>query len=183
MEEIRENKMGNTPMLRLIVSMSLPAIFSMLVQSLYNIVDSYFVAKISMDALTAVSLAFPIQQLMIAMAVGTGEMCIRDRHIACALFAGICPPQKGKGSLAAPAQVLSAFSIHGLPGKGTAQLSGLDLVLPQQYRLSGQGNRSAPGDTAVSLGHQLSLIHILGVLPILFSRISSIKCTSFAIKL
>ncbi len=72
MEEIRENKMGNTPMLRLIISMSLPAIFSMLVQSLYNIVDSYFVSKISMDALTAVSLAFPIQQLMIAMAVGTG---------------------------------------------------------------------------------------------------------------
>lgn len=52
MEEIRENKMGNTPMLRLIISMSLPAIFSMLVQSLYNIVDSYFVSKISMDALT-----------------------------------------------------------------------------------------------------------------------------------
>lgn len=72
MEEIRENKMGSTPMLRLIISMSLPAIFSMLVQSLYNIVDSYFVSKISMDALTAVSLAFPIQQLMIAMAVGTG---------------------------------------------------------------------------------------------------------------
>ena len=73
MEEIRENKMGNTPMLRLIISMSLPAIFSMLVQSLYNIVDSYFVSKISMDALTAVSLAFPIQQLMIAMAVATGR--------------------------------------------------------------------------------------------------------------
>ena len=46
MEEIRENKMGNTPMLRLIISMSLPAIFSMLVQSLYNIVDSYFGAHI-----------------------------------------------------------------------------------------------------------------------------------------
>ena len=52
--------------------MSLPAVFSMLVQSLYNIVDSYFVSKVSMDALTAVSLSFPIQQLIIAMAVGTG---------------------------------------------------------------------------------------------------------------
>lgn len=72
MEEVKENKMGTAPMLKLIVSMSLPAIFSMLVQSLYNIVDSIFVSKISMEALTAVSLAFPIQQLIISLAVGTG---------------------------------------------------------------------------------------------------------------
>lgn len=72
MEQTQENKMGTAPVLRLIVSMSLPAVFSMLVQSLYNIVDSYFVSKVSMDALTAVSLSFPIQQLIIAMAVGTG---------------------------------------------------------------------------------------------------------------
>lgn len=65
-------KMGNTPILRLIFSMSLPAMFSMLIQSLYNIVDSKFVAQISMEALTVLSLAFPLQTLMIAVAVGTG---------------------------------------------------------------------------------------------------------------
>lgn len=72
MEEIAKNKMGSAPMLPLILSMSVPAMFSMLVQALYNIVDSYFVAKLGVEALTAVSLAFPIQNLMIAIAVGTG---------------------------------------------------------------------------------------------------------------
>lgn len=66
-----QNKMGSTPVLRLILTMSLPAMFSMMVQALYNIVDSYFVAKISDNALAAVSLAFPIQTLLVAFAVGT----------------------------------------------------------------------------------------------------------------
>lgn len=67
-----ENKMGHAPMLGLIAAMSIPAMFSMLVQALYNVVDSYFVAKLGVEALTAVSLAFPIQNLMIAIGVGTG---------------------------------------------------------------------------------------------------------------
>lgn len=71
MEQIRENKMGTARMLPLILTMSLPAMFSMLMQSFYNIVDSYFVAKVSEDAFTAVSLAFPVQNLLIAVAVGT----------------------------------------------------------------------------------------------------------------
>ena len=54
-----ENKMGTMPVLKLIFNMSLPIMFSMLVMALYNIVDSIFVGKISVDALTAVSLAFP----------------------------------------------------------------------------------------------------------------------------
>lgn len=66
-----ENKMGTMPINKLLVSMSLPMIASMLVQALYNIVDSIFVAQISENALTAVSLAFPVQSLMIAVAVGT----------------------------------------------------------------------------------------------------------------
>ena len=70
-EGIRQNKMGTAPMLPLIISMSVPAMFSMLVQALYNIVDSYFVSLVSEDALTAVSLAFPIQTLLIALGVGT----------------------------------------------------------------------------------------------------------------
>lgn len=70
--ETKENKMGVMPIRQLIISMSLPMMVSMLVQALYNIVDSIFVAQISENALTAVSLAFPIQNLMIAIAVGTG---------------------------------------------------------------------------------------------------------------
>lgn len=69
---VQENKMGIMPVPRLLISMSLPMMLSMLVQALYNIVDSMFVAKLSEDALTAVSLAFPIQTLMIAVASGTG---------------------------------------------------------------------------------------------------------------
>lgn len=67
-----ENIMGTMPEGRLLVTISLPIIISMLIQALYNVVDSYFVAKISENALTAVSLAFPIQHLMIAVATGTG---------------------------------------------------------------------------------------------------------------
>ena len=72
MREPTENKMGTMPIGRLLMSMSLPAIFSMLIQALYNVVDSIYVAQIGEHALTAVSLAFPIQNLMIAVSVGTG---------------------------------------------------------------------------------------------------------------
>lgn len=72
MEQIKENKMGVMPVNKLLVSMSLPMMISMLVQALYNIVDSIFVAQLSEDALTAVSLAFPMQSLMIAAATGLG---------------------------------------------------------------------------------------------------------------
>lgn len=66
-----ENKMGTMPVNRLLIGMSLPMMISMLVQALYNIVDSIFVARISENALTAVSLAFPIQSLIIAVSAGT----------------------------------------------------------------------------------------------------------------
>lgn len=72
MEENSQNKMGTMPVFRLIVTMSIPAILSMMVEALYNIVDSYFVSQISENALTAVSLVFPVQNLLIAVAVGTG---------------------------------------------------------------------------------------------------------------
>jgi len=68
----QENKMGYLPIPKLLLQMSVPIILSMLVQALYNVVDSIFVSKINEDALTAVSLVFPIQNLMIAIAVGTG---------------------------------------------------------------------------------------------------------------
>ena len=66
-----ENKMGVMSVNKLLITMSLPMMISMLVQALYNIVDSIFVSKINEYALRAVSLAFPIQSLMIAVAVGT----------------------------------------------------------------------------------------------------------------
>lgn len=70
--EMQENKMGVMPVNKLLLNMSLPMMVSMLVQALYNIVDSIFVAKLSENALTAVSLAFPIQTLLIAFGTGTG---------------------------------------------------------------------------------------------------------------
>mgnify|MGYP001191513899 CR=1 len=69
---IQENKMGTMPIGKLVFNMSLPMMVSMMVQALYNIVDSIFVAKLSENALTAVSLAFPLQTLLIAVATGTG---------------------------------------------------------------------------------------------------------------
>lgn len=67
-----ENKMGIMPIPKLLLSMALPMMASMLVQALYNVVDSIFVARLSEDALTAVSLAFPMQNLMIATGAGVG---------------------------------------------------------------------------------------------------------------
>ena len=71
-EPRKENKMGVMPIPKLLLTMSLPMIISMIVQALYNVVDSIFVSQINENALTAVSLAFPIQNLMIAVASGTG---------------------------------------------------------------------------------------------------------------
>lgn len=69
---MKENKMGTMPVNKLLINMALPMMISMLVQALYNIVDSIFVARISEEALTAVSMAFPMQNLMIGVAGGVG---------------------------------------------------------------------------------------------------------------
>lgn len=71
-EEQVLNKMGVQPIGKLVAAMAMPAIFAMLIQALYNIVDSMFVARISEGALLSVSLAYPLQMLMISVAVGTG---------------------------------------------------------------------------------------------------------------
>ncbi|MCD8147342.1 MAG: MATE family efflux transporter [Clostridiales bacterium] len=71
MKDNKNNKMETMPMPQLVLNMSLPLMISLLVQSLYNIVDSIFVARIGEEALTAVSLAYPVQILMIAVSVGT----------------------------------------------------------------------------------------------------------------
>ncbi len=72
MVETKENKMGTMPEGKLLLSMSLPLMISMIIQALYNIVDSIFVAQFSQDALTGVTVAFPMQNLMIAVGSGTG---------------------------------------------------------------------------------------------------------------
>lgn len=69
--ESKENKMGTMEINKLLISMSLPMMISMLVQALYNIVDSIFVSRVNEYAVRAVSLAFPVQSLMIAIGVGT----------------------------------------------------------------------------------------------------------------
>ncbi|WP_319756399.1 MATE family efflux transporter [uncultured Sphaerochaeta sp.] len=71
MQPVQENKMGVKPIPTLVLSMSFPIMLSMLVQALYNIVDSMFVSHYSQQALTAVTLAFPMQNLLIAVSVGT----------------------------------------------------------------------------------------------------------------
>ena len=72
MSNTRENRMGTQSINSLLLSMSIPMMISMLVQALYNIVDTMFVSKLGQDALTALSLAFPVQNLLIAISVGTG---------------------------------------------------------------------------------------------------------------
>ena len=69
--DVTQNKMEHMEIKQLVISMSLPIIISMVIQALYNIVDSIFVAKISSDALTAVSLCYPVQTIMVAIACGT----------------------------------------------------------------------------------------------------------------
>ena len=71
-EQVTENKMGVLPIKKLIVTMSIPMMISMLVQALYNIVDSMFVSRVSEDALTAVTLAFPMQMMIVSVGSGTG---------------------------------------------------------------------------------------------------------------
>lgn len=71
-ENKKENRLGTMPVGKLLISMAIPMMISFFIQALYNIVDSMFVARISENALTAVSLAFPMQQIMNAIGVGTG---------------------------------------------------------------------------------------------------------------
>ena len=69
---MRDSKMEKTPMFKLLMSMSIPVMLSMFIQALYNIIDSIYVSRIGTDALTAVSLAFPLQNIILAFSVGTG---------------------------------------------------------------------------------------------------------------
>ena len=78
---MNQNFMKEKPILPLVISMSLPMVISMAINSLYNIVDSYFVAKISEDAMTAISLVYPLQNLMTAIAVGFGIAMLSLIHI------------------------------------------------------------------------------------------------------
>ncbi len=107
------NKMASTPMGRLVFSMSWPLMVSLLVQSLYNIVDSIFVARLSEEALTATSLAFPVQMLMIAVSVGTSV------GINAVLSHAIGAEQKAQTTLIATTGLLLALVgtlIFTLPG-------------------------------------------------------------------
>ncbi len=84
-----QNKMGVMPVGRLLVSMALPIMLAMMIQALYNVVDSIFIAQVSEEALTAISLAFPIQMLMISVGVGTaiGVNSLLSRRLGERLYA------------------------------------------------------------------------------------------------
>ena len=71
-DSLKQNKMGVMTVGRLLANMAIPMIISMLVQALYNIVDSIYVSQVSESAVTALSLAFPIQNLQIGFALGIG---------------------------------------------------------------------------------------------------------------
>lgn len=102
-----QNFMKEKKILPLVISMSLPMVISMAVNSLYNIVDSYFVAKISEDAMTALSLVYPVQNLMTAIAVGFGVGM--NARIAFCLGAG----DKEQADQAATTGMVLSF-IHGV---------------------------------------------------------------------
>ena len=72
MENLRSAKMATTPVKKLLISMSLPAIFSMLVQAVYNVVDSLYLARFSPKAIEAMGIIFPMQMLIIAIGIGIG---------------------------------------------------------------------------------------------------------------
>ncbi len=85
----QQNKMGVKPVGRLLISMALPIMLAMMIQALYNVVDSIFIAQVSEEALTAISLAFPIQMLMISVGVGTaiGVNSLLSRRLGERLYA------------------------------------------------------------------------------------------------
>ena len=89
---MQQSYMKTKPVLPLVLSMSLPMMLSMLVASLYNIVDSYYVAKISEDAMTALSLVFPVQNMINAVTIG------RNRKL---------PPPPPRASSATPSTASS----------------------------------------------------------------------------
>ena len=104
---MQQSYMKTRPVLPLVLSMSLPMMLSMMVSSLYNIVDSYFVAKISEDAMTALSLVFPVQNLINAVTIGfaIGANAVISYHLGA--------QQEGKAAAAAAQSILLSV-LHGL---------------------------------------------------------------------
>lgn len=101
----KENIMGTMPVGQLLIKMSIPMVISMLVQSIYNVVDSIFVARISEEALTAVSLAFPVQNIMLAFAIGisVGASALLSRYLG-------MDDKRRVGSVAMHGVILSIFA-------------------------------------------------------------------------
>ena len=128
---MNETFMKERPVFPLIMSMALPMIVSMLVNSLYNIVDSFFVAQISEDAMTALSLVYPVQNLINALAIGFGV----GINAAIAFFLGAGEEKAKANRAAAHGFVLSA--IHGAAATGGEHPD--HARLPQNVHLVGDG--------------------------------------------
>ena len=193
----QENKMGTMPVRRLLISMSLPMIISMLVQALYNIVDSVFVSMINQAALTAVSMAFPIQNLLIAVIIEYG---VQYLQIVCIFSFGLfgemmferilqstgqtfyCMITQGTGAIINI--ILDPILIFGLAGmpkmgiQGAAAATVFGQIVAMV--LAGCLNHAKNKDVRISFkgfrphGRTISVIYQVGVPSIIMQSISSV---------
>ena len=145
------NKMEHMEIKQLVVSMSLPIIISMVIQALYNIVDSIFVAKVSSDALTAVSLCYPVQTIMIAIACGTavGFNTLLARYLGEKKFDYAFQPEPSFLRLAS-----TASTIHWFPKRLLASLIKSGLRIHENF----------------FIGRHLTVIHKINVSIALFDN-------------
>ena len=134
METTKENKMGVMPINKLLVTMSLPIVISMLIQAMYNLVDSVFVAQINADALTAVGMAFPMQSLMIAFqtGLGVGMNAIVSRYLGQKM-----PSEAGKA--ATHALILTALNYVAFFIVGLTALPAFFSLQTQSEAIAGYG--------------------------------------------
>ena len=133
-ETTKENKMGVMPINKLLVTMSLPIVISMLIQAMYNLVDSVFVAQINADALTAVGMAFPMQSLMIAFqtGLGVGMNAIVSRYLGQKM-----PSEAGKA--ATHALILTALNYVAFFIVGLTALPAFFSLQTQSEAIAGYG--------------------------------------------
>ncbi len=168
---MNENFMRERPVLPLILSMALPMVLSMLVNSLYNIVDSFFVAKISEDAMTALSLVYPVQNFINAVGIGVGVGI--NAVIAFHLGAG----DREKADLAAAQGVLLAV-VHGI-----VMTAGSIAVIPAFMRMFTESEAVVElGVRYSAIAFSFTMVIVLGVtFEKIFQAVGRMKVTMISL--